>query len=265
MSKCRFISFSSGSAGNCYFLRSGSTGKGILIDAGISLRRLKKYLLEIGESYDSFGAVLVTHDHLDHIRHLGSYCAKLRKPVYLTKTLHGALRIHTFTRDVIESCAVDLEDDGSTLVEGFKVTPFVVPHDATQTVGYFIESPSDDLQFTIMTDLGTITPEAIFYAKQSSTVVIESNYDVTMLFAGHYPYDLKMRISNGNGHLSNDQCAEALAKIVHPGLRNVFLCHLSENNNTPSLAYNQAMEVIDTQKIRLAALPRRLPSSLYEI
>lgn len=265
MSKCKFISFSSGSAGNCYFLKSGATGKGLVIDAGVSLRRLKKHLADIGESFDSVSAVLVTHDHLDHIRHLGSYCAKLGKPVYLTSTLLGALRNHTFTKFSIDKCAVELKSAGFTDVAGFNVVAFVVPHDATETVGYYIESPADGLRYTHMTDLGSLTPEAYVYCRKSSTVVIESNYDTQMLFKGPYPYELKMRISTGHGHLSNDRCAEALEKILHEGLRNVFLCHLSENNNTPRLAYDSASEVIDVTKIRLAALPRRTPSQLFEI
>ncbi|MCF0174573.1 MAG: MBL fold metallo-hydrolase [Bacteroidales bacterium] len=264
MSKCKFISFSSGSAGNCYFLKSGATGRALLVDAGISMRRLKKNLAEIGETYDSIDAVLVTHDHLDHIRHLGAYCERLKKPVYLTSTLLGALRNHTFTRFSIDRCAVELEED-ITEIAGFRVTPFEVPHDATQTVGYFISSPEDALDFTIMTDLGSLTPEAFDFARRCSTLVIESNYDVAMLFAGPYTHELKMRISTGHGHLSNDGCAEALSKIVHDGLKNVFLCHLSENNNTPQLAYSSASEVIDTTRIRLAALPRRTPSQLFEI
>ena len=100
----RFMSFSSGSCGNCYFL--GTEDRGILIDAGVSLRRLKKTLEENGLGIDSFSAILVTHDHLDHIRHLGSFCKKIAKPVYTSTDIHTALAKHTFTADHIARCAI---------------------------------------------------------------------------------------------------------------------------------------------------------------
>ena len=220
----KFLSLSSGSCGNCYFLSDGRSG--LLIDSGVSVRRLKKTLMEHGLDTDSFQAVLVTHDHLDHIRHLGSYCKHLKKPVYATTVLHNALAHHTFTRDYIQDFRKDLPEgvplriclrgdapeDVSPLV-----SHFIVPHDATQTVGYYIEW---------------------------AAVVIESNYDSGMLIGGPYPHDLKMRICQGNGHLSNDECASAIRRFWHPGLRDIFLCHLSENNNTPSLAFGSAAEAL---------------------
>ena len=133
----KFMSLSSGSCGNCYYL--GTESGGILIDAGVSLRRLKKTLLENGLDLDSFSAVLVTHDHLDHIRHLGSFCKRLGKPVYTTETIHGALARHTFTAPTIAPCRRILTEGEWNEVAGMNVRYFVVPHDATQTVGYAIE------------------------------------------------------------------------------------------------------------------------------
>lgn len=262
----RFMSFSSGSCGNCYYF--GDEDNGVLIDAGVSLRRLKKTLEENRLSYDSFGAVLVTHDHLDHIRHLGSFCKRLCKPVYATSVLHGALARHTFTADHIASCRRVLPDEGSTTVCGMDVHHFVVPHDATQTVGYAISYK--DHKFVIMTDMGRMTDEAVHYASQADTVVLESNYDMDMLMSGPYTYDLKMRIVQGNGHLSNDECASAIRRFWHPGLRNIFLCHLSENNNTASLAYacsSEALAQIGVQKgtVSLRCLPRTYPSPLFTL
>ena len=146
------MSFSSGSCGNCYYLGTGD--KGILIDAGVSLRRLKKTLMENGLDMDSFSAILVTHDHLDHIRHLGSFCKRIAKPVFTTEDIHSALARHTFTADHISSCRNILSEGGWNEVAGFKVRYFVVPHDATQTVGYAIDI--DDRRFVIMTDIGRI-------------------------------------------------------------------------------------------------------------
>ncbi len=133
----RFLSLSSGSCGNCYFLSDGKAG--LLIDAGVSVRRLKRILLEHNLGLDSFQAILVTHDHLDHIRHLGSYCKHLRKPVYTTGDLRIALLNHTFTMDYIGGCCIDLPEGSAYRIPLGEDIPedgcpsvryFVVPHDA---------------------------------------------------------------------------------------------------------------------------------------
>lgn len=256
----RFMSLSSGSAGNCYFL--GTEKKGILIDAGVSLRMMKKIFLGVGLDVDSFSSILVTHDHMDHVRNLGSYCKRIHKPVYTTSVLRAS---RVLSSTYVRECCKVLDESEWNDVDGFMVRYFVVPHDATQTVGYAIMV--DGHKFVIMTDLGRMTDEALNFAKQADTVVIESNYDMDMLMAGPYTFDLKMRICKGNGHLSNDECASAIKRFWHPGLKNIFLCHLSENNNTPELAYQSALKALNdigVQKgaINLRALPRRLPSPM---
>lgn len=276
----KFLSLSSGSCGNCYFLSDGKSG--LLIDAGVTVRRLKKTLMEHGLDTDSFQAVLVTHDHLDHIRHLGSYCKHLKKPVYATSVLHGALANHTFTRDYIADYRSVLPDGDPLRICLRKDVPeaelplvshFIVPHDATQTVGYFIEW--NGVNFFLMTDAGRVTDESIEYARRSDAVVFESNYDPGMLIGGPYPHDLKMRICQGNGHLSNDECASAICRFWHPGLKNLFLCHLSENNNTPSLAFASAAEALRSISVdgrltakditNLQTLPRTHASQMFTL
>lgn len=262
----RFMSLSSGSCGNCYYL--GTEKGGILIDAGVSLRRLKKVLQEYDLDMDSFSAVLVTHDHLDHIRHLGSFCKRLSKPVYTTQTIHSALARHTFTAPTIGPCRRVLEEDVWNDIAGMKVRYFVVPHDATQTVGYAIEV--EDHRFVIMTDIGRMTDEAVGFARQADTVVVESNYDMDMLMSGPYTYELKMRIVQGCGHLSNDECAGAIRRFWHDGLKNIFLCHLSENNNTHELAYRSASGALKEMgvakgSVYLYCLPRQYPSQMFEL
>ena len=262
----KFMSFSSGSCGNCYYL--GTEKGGIVIDAGVSLRRLKKALQEKELDMNSFSAVLVTHDHLDHIRHLGSFCKRLNKPVYTTADIHRALARHTFTAPTIGPCRKVLEEGMWNQVGDFKVRYFVVPHDATQTVGYAIEA--EGRIFVIMTDVGRMTDEAVEIARQADTVVVESNYDIDMLMSGPYTYELKMRIIQGCGHLSNDECASAIRRFWHPGLRNIFLCHLSENNNTPDLAYHSAVEALAEKgcrkgEVALRCLPRQYPSPMFTL
>lgn len=260
----KFMSLSSGSCGNCYYL--GTENSGILIDAGVSLRRLKKAFAEYGLDSASFSAVLVTHDHLDHIRHLGSYCKRLSKPVYTAGAIHQALARHTFTASAIGACRRELEADRWNDVAGMSVRYFTVPHDATQTVAYAIIVEGH--RFLIMTDAGRVTDEAVEFASKADTVVIESNYDMDMLMGGKYTYELKMRIVQGCGHLSNDECASAIKRFWHPSLKNIFLCHLSENNNTQELAYNCAREALDglgveRGTVALCCLPRRHPSAMF--
>lgn len=264
----RFLSLSSGSCGNCYFLsyKDDKVEKGLLIDAGVSLRRIKQCFQHYGLNYGSFKSILLTHDHMDHIRNIGSYCKHLNKPVYATETLHNALAHHVLAVPHIHSCRRVLTDGDWNDIDGFKVKYFVVPHDATQTVGYFIMV--GEHKFVIMTDIGSMTDEALEYASQADTVVIESNYDRNMLFSGPYSEELKMRISQGNGHLSNDQCAEAIKRFWHPGLKNIFLCHLSENNNTQDKAHACSMAALKELKIeegtvRLQCLPRQYPSQVF--
>lgn len=264
MGKIEFKSLSSGSCGNCYYLgmrEDDGSRRAILIDAGVSFRALKKHLGTEGIPTESIVAILVTHDHMDHVRSLGSLCRHLNVPVYTTDTLRQALCRHPLSRDWFAQCGHSL-DEGWNELEGapFKVRWFEVPHDATQTVGYAIGI--DGYRFVIMTDLGRMTEQAAAFATQADSIVIESNYDPHMLACGPYPLELQERIRNGHGHLSNPECAEAIRAFDHPGLRNVFLCHLSEHNNTPELAFSTSRPALSPEK-RLVPLPRQTPSPLF--
>lgn len=276
----KFLSLSSGSSGNCYFLGRFDADiclGGLLIDAGVSLKRLRNVLSDYGLSVDDFGAVLVTHDHMDHVRSLASYCKRISKPVWSSDVLIDALMTRGLRLDRLGATGRRLKEGEWNDVCGFQVRYFIVPHDATQTVGYAVKIPLGEGEechrFFIMTDAGRVTDEAVALAEKADTVVFESNYDVDMLMAGPYPHDLKMRIMNGHGHLSNDECADAVRRFHHPGLRNLFLCHLSENNNTPHLAYEASAAVLrelresggcaaGSAPVSLRPLPRTSPSGL---
>lgn len=265
----RFLSFTSGSCGNCYYLGTepGNDGrsKALLIDAGASMRRVKKIMQEKKLCIDDVRGILVTHDHLDHIRFLGTFCKYLRAGVYAPKKLHGALAVHSFTKDHIAGCRrVMPEGEWVKVDDCFEVRYFVVPHDATQTVGYAVRC--EGRLFVLMTDLEHVTPEAMDLACQADTVVIESNYDYDMLINGPYPPELKRRILD-EGHLCNSDCASAIKQFYHPGLRNIFLCHLSGENNTPDIAYKNALsalESIGVEKgtVHLRTLDRGVPGPL---
>lgn len=269
----RFKSFSSGSCGNCSFLGSDEGGRlrGVLIDAGVSWRSVLRAFSVDGLSPENVGAILVTHDHYDHIRHLGSFCKRMSVPVYSTGTILDAVRKHPYTGSFYGK---DIETgEWTTLGEGIEIRCFTVPHDAAETVGYAIRL--EGRIFVIMTDIGEMTEEALDLARQADTIVIESNYDRDMLLDGSYTFALKMRISKGFGHLSNAACADALRDIWHPGLRNIFLCHLSQNNNTPALALESARAALAAvgaplsgtvtadPPVSLRVLPRAVPTQLF--
>lgn len=268
MARIKFKSLSSGSCGNCYYLAiqdDDGTMTPILVDAGVSPRRLKKELLTEGLNISDIRGMLITHDHMDHIRSLGSYCKHLKFPVWATDKLHGALTRHSVTGEYISACRKQLNPEGWTdIVPGrIKVRWFEVPHDATQTVGYAIML--DNYKFVIMTDLGHMTKDAVTLSRQADTVVIESNYDLEMLRNGPYPIELQDRICLGGGHLSNADCADAIKDFLHEGMDYIFLCHLSEHNNTPQLALKEAKSVIEGSSVRLVPLPRQTPSPLFTL
>ena len=258
----RFLSLSSGSNGNCYYFSDGR--QSFLIDIGIGTRTIKKRLAEHDIALESVDCVFVTHDHFDHIRSLGSFTERYHKPVYLTRTLEQALRHNICTAGKLKGCVRYLEEGSEQVLEGgLHITPFVVPHDATQTVGYHFTLSGE--RFTVMTDLGEVTDEAVHYAGLADHLVIESNYDVDMLITGNYPPELKRRILLQHGHLSNEQTSSLLRRANHESLRDVYLCHLSANNNTPALAFESAQKTLGSMGSRasLHCLPRSCASELF--
>ena len=261
----KFFSLSSGSNGNCYYI--GNVNGGFLIDAGIGPRTVKKRLMEHGIDIDDISFVLVSHDHIDHIKGLGILAEKYSKPVYATAVLHASLDNHPCTRCRLKGSVRKTVAGEASVYEDIKFTPFIVPHDATETVGYHIEI--EDKRFTFLTDLGEVTDEVIEYCRKSDVVIFESNYDIDMLLTGSYTPELKARIMQGNGHLSNEQTASAIKRFYHKGLKHIFLCHLSENNNTPDVAMAcitkalRSINVTAGKDVKLSCLPRRSTSELY--
>lgn len=268
MTSIKFKSLSSGSCGNCYWLGivgdDGSVEAGIIIDTGVSPRRLKPALAGDGIRPDAFDAVLITHDHYDHVHFLGSYCKRFGKPVWSTPTLGKVLSGLYSTGPLYRSMRRDLGDGWNEIIPGrVKVRWFEVPHDAHQTVGFAILM--DGHRYVHITDCGRMTEEALSWCRQADTVVLESNYDLHMLLNGPYPKDLQDRIRQGHGHLSNDECADAIREFDHPELRSVFLCHLSEHNNTPALAVQASRQAFHASEARLIPLPRETMSPLFTL
>lgn len=271
--KVKFMSLSSGSSGNCYYLEAGR--KAILIDAGIPVRTIQKNLRENGLSFDKVMGLLITHDHTDHIRSAGSIGEFYHIPVYATKAVHGGMeRNYGMQKKLTNASRRNIERDIETMIPGtfFKVTPFMVPHDSTDNVGYYIEVGEEGeapVKFCIVTDCGYITEEIKMYLKKSDHIVVESNHDIDMLMNGSYPYYLKARVRGQGGHLSNAECAELIHDFYHKSLKHVFLCHLSHENNTPDIAYRTAEEALLKEGVRigeevvLSVLMRNSTSLVY--
>lgn len=231
--KYKFFSLGSGSSGNCYYLGTGEYG--ILIDAGIGIRTIRKTLKEYGVSMEKISAVLITHDHADHIKTVGCLGDKCNIPVYATQTVHDGISRSRYVEANLQTTRRIIEKRKTFSIKELNITAFEVPHDSIDNVGYYIEFNGQS--FVLVTDIGRITDEIRHYASKANHLVIEANYDFEMLSNGRYPYHLKQRIANGSGHLSNQLSAEFIASIYTENLKNVWLCHLSQDNNHPELAY----------------------------
>ena len=235
----RFLCLGSGSSGNCFIYQTPQGS--LMIDAGIGIRKLTAYLLHYDIPISSIKAIFLTHDHIDHIKSAASLAKKYSLPIYATKEVwHGidsnpvirhkvAGEFRRFlTTDTVETCC------------GCSLKPFPVPHDSKGNVGYFITW--QDIRLCHITDIGHITDTILQHIERSEYLVIESNYDNDMLMNGPYPYPLKMRIAGNNGHLSNTCAAETIFRHSHH-LKHTWLCHLSENNNTPQHALDAMKDI----------------------
>ena len=264
--KIKFISLASGSSGNCYYL--GTDKHGILIDAGIGIRTIKKELKEVNLSLSSVLAVFVTHDHADHIKAVGHLGEKYNIPVYSTKEIHEGINKSYCMTEKLSTSVHYINKEEPMKIDEFKISAFEVPHDGTDNVGYCIEI--GDKIFSFLTDLGHITETAAHYICKANYLILEANYDLEMLRMGPYPKYLKERISGPNGHMSNTDTADFLADNINENLKYIWLCHLSKDNNHPDLAYKtvewklKSKGVVVGKDVQLIALKRSSPSDFYE-
>lgn len=265
MDKLRFQSFGSGSSGNCYFI--GNASNGLLIDAGIGVRTIRKYLRNLGLDFENIWGVFVTHDHADHIKAVGLIGEKHRVPIYSTRKVHEGIQRSYCVTEKLYSSKKYIEKGETIQVGEFKITAFPVSHDATDNVGYTIEYK--EKRFTFATDLGYISEEVAAHLELADFMVLEANYDEQMLHQGPYPIYLKKRIAAETGHLSNDQTGFYLAQNYNERMKHIFLCHLSGENNMPEIAYTTVQNHLDEKQIvvgkdlNLVTLDRLDPSELY--
>ena len=264
----KFISFGSGSSGNCYMLMTPTDG--LLIDIGVGLRGLKKDFRDYGLSMSLVHHVLVTHDHADHIKSVGSYSKDHQVPVYATEKVHeGIDKNYCVQQKVLPELKRYVEAGKPIRIGEFLVTPFSVPHDSSYNVGYMIEA--EGVRFCIITDAGCVTDEMKTFISQANYLVIEANHDEEMVNNGPYPQFLKGRILSKTGHLSNRSCGLALVENMTEQLRYVWLCHLSEENNHPELARKTVETVLRDYGIivgvdlKMEVLKRTTPTGIFEL
>lgn len=221
----------SGSRGNAALVFSGTTG--ILVDCGISARQLLLRMEAAGLSQVRIEAVVLTHEHIDHVAGVRVLADGIRAPVFAT---HGTLRA---LKGVLtaEHHGVTLRAGDVVALAGFTLLPFRSSHDAAEPVGYRITFPSGST-LGYLSDSGTVCGDSTEALAGCDVLAIECNHDVDMLERGPYPAFLKRRIRSAFGHLSNDEAAAALARLAHDGLRTVVGLHLSEKNNTPAAAHS---------------------------
>lgn len=231
----RFCPLFSSSSGNSWYIGSG--GGGVLIDAGVSAKRLGVALESEGLDVGSIHGIFVTHEHIDHVSGLRVFAARHKIPVYTSAGTLSALE----EKGVINGKypAEPVTTDGIEL-GGMKIVPFHTPHDCSESFGYVVHT-ADGQKAAVCTDLGEVTDEVLSAISGCELVVMESNHDVRMLENGPYPYHLKRRILSSHGHLSNDSCGDVLTKLLHSGTRRFFLGHLSAENNNPFLARQTAV------------------------
>lgn len=240
--RLHFISFGSGSSGNsCYI---GTDKMGLIVDAGIRADKIEEKMKSAGLSMSHVKALLLTHDHSDHVRYAYNLIRTRRNmSLYCTpRVLNGILRRHNISKR-IKDYHTPIFKEIPFKIGPMEITAFDVPHDGSDNMGFYIEYAGH--KFALATDLGEVSARAEYYMSRANYIVIEANYDSEMLRTGRYPEYLKARIRAGNGHMDNEQTAEFLSRIVNPELKYVFLCHLSQDNNTPERALKCVRESLE--------------------
>lgn len=275
-SQLYYLSMGSGSSGNsCYI---GTKRGGVIIDAGVKTDMIESMLNANGIDIKKVSGVLLTHDHSDHVRYVYTLVRnhKHMKVFCTNRVLNGIMRRHSISKRLKDYHQPIFKEIPFNLGE-LEITAFDVPHDGSDNMGFSITF--DNRRFVLATDLGAVKERARYYMSRANYLVIEANYDLQMLKAGRYPEYLKARIQTESGHLDNMQTAAFLKEIINPDLHNIFLCHLSQDNNTPQKALHavrtaleecgkrvgNACNTLEDRKadVQLMALPRYESTPLF--
>lgn len=229
----RFVSLASGSSGNSTYIGTDNTH--ILVDAGITCRRIDMGLNELGIKGNELDGIFITHEHTDHIQGLRILSKKYQIPIYGTEETLEQIEMSDKKKEIDTNLFRSILPDIPLKIGDLTVKPFSNHHDAANPLAYRVENAGKSV--AVVTDLGTYSDYTIQNLEKVDALLLEANHDVHMLEAGSYPYYLKRRILSSMGHLSNDACGELLNSILHDGIKKIFLGHLSKENNMAELAY----------------------------
>lgn len=237
----RFISLISGSSGNASFISDGKTN--LLIDCGMSGLKLKEALNAIDVLPESIDALLITHEHIDHTKGAGVISRRYNIPIYATEGTHISMDAGKIADENIRIVSENVTCD----INGIGVTPFAIPHDARQPVGYTFSLGSE--KYAIATDIGKMNTDILNHITGSKNVILESNHDIEMLRFGSYPFPLKQRILGELGHLSNETAAKTALYLVQHGTEHIMLGHLSKENNRPEIAMLETYNLLTDSNV----------------
>lgn len=245
----------SGSSGNCAYVETDETR--VLVDAGFSPRQIRQRLAGIGRTPENLTAILITHEHSDHIQGLAGIAEKLGIPVYCNRAtkdeIERLLKVRLDCRLFATGASFEVGD--------IAVDTFTIPHDAQDPVGYLLRTHGGNIGF--VTDLGHVTKLVLERIRAANVLVLEANHDVKMLQeCVHRPWSLKQRILSRHGHLSNEAAAECASQIMSADLRRLYLGHLSRQCNTPELAFRvvqKQLEQIGATHVHLELTSQNIP------
>lgn len=229
----RLCSIASGSSGNCIYV--GSENTHLLVDTGISKKRIEEGLHSLAIKGEELSGILVTHEHADHIQGLGVFSRKYEIPIFATAGTIRGIRDYKSLGKMPEGLYHEVHTDDAFLIGDIAVHPFAISHDANEPSGYRFEQ--GEKRVAVATDLGKYDEYTVENLRNLNAVLLESNHDLHMLEVGPYPYYLKQRVMGERGHLSNELSGRLLCDILHGDLQNVMLGHLSKENNYAELAY----------------------------
>lgn len=236
----RLCSIASGSSGNCIYV--GSDEAHVLVDVGISGKKIVEGLYSLDLSPGDIDGILITHEHSDHIKGLGVIARKYEIPIYATGGTVDAMSRMGSLGKIPEGIFTEIREDEPFQIKDLSVNPFTISHDAAQPVGYRFECGGHSVG--IATDLGKYNEYIVDHLQKLDALLLEANHDIRMLQVGKYPYYLKQRILGDRGHLSNENAGRLLCRLLHDNLKAVFLGHLSKENNYEALAYETVCQEV---------------------
>ena len=259
-----FCSLYSGSSGNCLFVESQDTK--LLVDTGMSCKKIEEALTSIEVDPFSINAILITHEHSDHVKGLSTISKKYNIPVFSTRETFEAMP--TQTNKIAQQNINYFKPAEKFSINDLDILPFSIPHDAANPCGFNINSI--DKQISIATDIGHMTNSILGYLEGSEFILLESNYDTEVLKCCSYPFKLKSRIASNTGHLSNTMAGKTISYLSkNSNLHTAMLGHLSKESNFPELAYQTVLDEIICNSlennINLSVASRDCPSKLIKL